>query len=508
MCKIGGSDAAKNGSEQVKTLAQCWDLCVAKNPSAVITMTLYNTVTASKTDYAPSVKVEKLDDAGICTGFYHGAKTAEACQLYHTALVKTAGGSDDANENSCYESKVATTAAPASVAWIAYKAEVDKTTSDAGSLAKLKDTWSTGVTSGLAAWVTKKDDYDKLDMELTQLTAEEVKAKALETTAKTAHDTENGKIAALKSTYDAAKLKSDASTTALGLSQKALDAAQTDYDTKLATWEDDKKQTARQTTTKALADAAKVANDLVQKALDAAETKLQGEDASLTAATAAKKKTWDGLAAPLTAAKSTASAAESALTAPLAALKDLRGKVTAEGLKVTAAWKAITDNRATLAANVLAVETAKKAHLKALVECRSAQYDAFKKKLGEAQAARASKLTIIKDLLAAQKTVALGADGGRCEKPMSNGDFKRRGKCATPDTHCCGAAQGTGPTGARMTIEVCQLKTAKTYNYQPPRAPMATTMPATVSWDFACIGGAQQLAGAAAALLASAYMMA
>lgn len=75
---------------------------------------------------------------------------------------------------------------------------------------------------------------------------------------------------------------------------------------------------------------------------------------------------------------------------------------------------------------------------------------------------------------------------------------------------CCGAAvlDETKTGGTIMTIEVCQGKELKEYSYQPPRQPMAVTLPAKVSLPFACIGGAQQLAGAAAALIASAYMMA
>lgn len=403
---------------------------------------------------------------------------------------------------------MSTKVAVAVTAYKAYKDKVDESAGTAGSLNKAKADWETKTNGSYSTWEAEKKKWADFDYELQMLTAEEAKAKAASDAQKVTYDAENGKITGLTTTHTSAKGLSDASTLTLATAQKALDTAQADYTKALATWEDDKKQTARQTTTKALADAAKTANDLVQKALDAAETKLQGEDATATSATAAAKKKWDDLAAPLATAKKAASDAEALLTAPLAALKGLRDKSDAEGVKVAAAWKALTDNRATLAGNEADVATAKKAHLKALVECRSSQYDAFKKKLGEAQAARETKLTQIKDLIAAQKRPALGADGGRCEKPMSNGDHMKRGACATPDTHCCGAAQGVGPTGALMTIEVCQLKTATAYMYQPPRGPMATTMPAKVSWDFVCIGGARQLAGVAAALLASAYMMA
>jgi hypothetical protein len=60
-----------------------------------------------------------------------------------------------------------------------------------------------------------------------------------------------------------------------------------------------------------------------------------------------------------------------------------------------------------------------------------------------------------------------------------------------------------------MTVEVCWAKTDKKYKYQPPRGPMATTMPATQDdWDFACIEGAKNLVAATAALATAAYMMA
>jgi len=64
-----------------------------------------------------------------------------------------------------------------------------------------------------------------------------------------------------------------------------------------------------------------------------------------------------------------------------------------------------------------------------------------------------------------------------------------------------------------MTIETCQAKTATTYAYYPPRAPMATVDPTTVAankreWPFACIAGASNLAAAATALATAAYMMA
>jgi len=57
-----------------------------------------------------------------------------------------------------------------------------------------------------------------------------------------------------------------------------------------------------------------------------------------------------------------------------------------------------------------------------------------------------------------------------------------------------------------MTIEVCAAKDATKYEYQPPRAPLATKFPTKKEWPFKCIGGAQYLA-AASSFAASVYMM-
>jgi len=67
---------------------------------------------------------------------------------------------------------------------------------------------------------------------------------------------------------------------------------------------------------------------------------------------------------------------------------------------------------------------------------------------------------------------------------------------------------GTTANAAWRTIETCQLETADSYSYQPPRAPMATTMPATESANFTCIEGAKKLAAAASAVAAAVYMLA
>ena len=66
-----------------------------------------------------------------------------------------------------------------------------------------------------------------------------------------------------------------------------------------------------------------------------------------------------------------------------------------------------------------------------------------------------------------------------------------------------------GTNAAWRTIETCQSEEEGTmYSYQPPRAPMATTMPTKVDYPFTCIEGAKKLAAAASAVAAAVYMLA
>lgn len=129
--------------------------------------------------------------------------------------------------------------------------------------------------------------------------------------------------------------------------------------------------------------------------------------------------------------------------------------------------------------------------------------------VAKAKSTRDTKLQAIEKLIDGRTKYAHGVTKGRCEKPQSNGDRIRRGKCAA-ETDCCGAATGRphGAAGPLVTIEVCLEKTAKTYQYIAPRAAMADADPAPDSWPFKCIDGASKLAAASAAVLASAYMMA
>lgn len=71
-----------------------------------------------------------------------------------------------------------------------------------------------------------------------------------------------------------------------------------------------------------------------------------------------------------------------------------------------------------------------------------------------------------------------------------------------------GAGEGSA-SAAWRTIESCQpVEGDMMYNYQPPRAAMAITLPDTKQYPYMCIEGAKQLAAAASALAAAVYMLA
>lgn len=94
---------------------------------------------------------------------------------------------------------------------------------------------------------------------------------------------------------------------------------------------------------------------------------------------------------------------------------------------------------------------------------------------------------------------------------MSNGTFRPARGAETCDGElCCGAAKVpvAGSNGAWMTIETCGAADQKTYNYQPPRDPLALTMPAKQPYTFTCIQGAQKVVTAVSTLFALAYSMA
>lgn len=172
-----------------------------------------------------------------------------------------------------------------------------------------------------------------------------------------------------------------------------------------------------------------------------------------------------------------------------------------------------------------AVQTAAEADLKlkqaaydkAQQACRSAAFKDYQAALAAALKKRGEDLDAIKKLIAANKAAepAAGAVGSRCEKALSNGTFRparTEVDCGGEGT-CCGAARvwmdsGSTADAGWRTIETCGTTEQATYDYQPPRAPMATTMPATLSVPFTCIEGAKKLAAAASAVAAAVYMLA
>jgi hypothetical protein len=62
--------------------------------------------------------------------------------------------------------------------------------------------------------------------------------------------------------------------------------------------------------------------------------------------------------------------------------------------------------------------------------------------------------------------------------------------------------------GTKLSIETCQLATATTYTYYPELPSGALVAPTPETWRFQCVSAAQKLAAAAAAALATGYMMA
>lgn len=122
--------------------------------------------------------------------------------------------------------------------------------------------------------------------------------------------------------------------------------------------------------------------------------------------------------------------------------------------------------------------------------CQVAAYDVYRSALEDALATREGNLATIKAMLEAlPETPAPGTEGSRCEKALSNGTYRpKRGEdqCGGKDSGlCCGGARiwmktGTTADSGWRTIETCQKEDAETYAYQPPREPMALTMPNTV----------------------------
>jgi len=140
--------------------------------------------------------------------------------------------------------------------------------------------------------------------------------------------------------------------------------------------------------------------------------------------------------------------------------------------------------------------------------CEVTKYKVFRDAFFLAKETRETNLdkirTLMSDNEAAMAAPGSGKKGARCEKPRSNGDGKRRGMCA--DGLCCGSASKK-LDGALVTIETCQTATETSFSYVRKRTPMEITNPAGAPWDFVCIGGAQRMLAAAAAVAGLGLMM-
>lgn len=130
---------------------------------------------------------------------------------------------------------------------------------------------------------------------------------------------------------------------------------------------------------------------------------------------------------------------------------------------------------------------------------------------------RNADLVTIKALIETELSKpAPGTIGARCEKALSNGTQRpgRVDAITCGEGNCCGAARvwmaaGPGTANAMWrTIETCQLATDTSFNYQPARSPLATSMPGKETVTFTCIEGAKKLAAAASAAAAALYMLA
>lgn len=193
----------------------------------------------------------------------------------------------------------------------------------------------------------------------------------------------------------------------------------------------------------------------------------------------------------------------------MSAVTLLREAVTAANGQLVTAVGLENDQNNLITSNKVVIKAKAAALAAAKTKCYGLKFDQYRTDVALKESARKTSLKAIESLLDGVTPIAHGATGGRCEKPQSNGDNLRRGKC-TLETDCCGAATGKphGDNGPLVTIEVCQAETDSTYMWVGPRAPMAEKFPDPKSWPFVCITGATKLAGVASAVLASAYLMA
>jgi len=270
----------------------------------------------------------------------------------------------------------------------------------------------------------------------------------------------------------------------MGTKKKAYDDNVTLVATKKAAWDKLKaevtvqeKEEADQLAIKGLADTDKTNQDTavtaLQTAATAAGTAKTTADTLVTTKTTAESTAQTAYNAGVTAAAATATA----LTTPLAALKTLRETADTKTKALETAIANQTAQANLIKNSAATLATDKAALLAAVVACKEAEFDKYKKTLATAEATRAANLKTIEGLVAKAKAdaPARGKAGARCEKALSNGTMRPKRGEGTCDTGlCCGAAKI--PLGkAMMTIETCQTKETKKYSYAPPRAPMQTT---------------------------------
>lgn len=284
---------------------------------------------------------------------------------------------------------------------------------------------------------------------------------------------------------------------------------------------------ARKLVLKNRADAALSAQATVKTAAETAKS------TAATAATAAATALTAATTAQTTAQNNyntQATAATNAAAPDLTALTAARATALTKAGALDSALTALANAQGVADAAQVTRDSAKAAHLAAIVACKEAKFDQYAAALETAKSARTAAMATIETLVdaAEAKRPAAGAAGARCEKAPSNGTRRpARGETTCATGLCCGAASGALRTGGRataagalvadsvvtqatttVTIETCQPVAATEYAFRPPRAPMATAEPATVAWAFACIEGAQKLAAAASALATAAYVLA
>jgi hypothetical protein len=264
---------------------------------------------------------------------------------------------------------------------------------------------------------------------------------------------------------------------------------------------------------------------LARMEIDARNSLTAAMEAQAARALAAEELGTDYVAAVAGgAAEQPATGARAVLAAALVAKESIDAQQ--EFHDARSAWAA--DNLA-LVAKIFNALTAEEADLQGQIDaaqerldgareaCKSAAFkfaqDAREKAV-EFAAARSEKADEVKK--AYDAVAAFPADGSAgtlCHYAKVGADEPQtaRTECLEGEPGaplCCGAAQRFLKDGTKLSIETCQLATATTYTYYPELPSGALVAPTPETWRFQCVSAAQKLAAAAAAALATGYMMA